>query len=227
MFTTGSKLFLGATALVDVAAVVVYGVTKSGGAAGSASSALLQLAVAFALLFGVNYYVPRRQRLGDGTRPPRARRLRRSAAAGARHVAGRRGRRRRRARRRRGHRSRSCSRPASSSLLAGARRVDGRRLERAGLGRRRRTTPGCASACSTRSSSRCSAAVGLGDRDLLVLADHAVDRQERRPGRLRRRRRADALVRRVLFASKPSLQAGRRHRRLRDRRPRPASAPAR
>ncbi|MEP7048449.1 MAG: hypothetical protein ABI949_17295 [Ilumatobacteraceae bacterium] len=55
MFTTGSKLFLGATVLSIVAAVV-FGVSKGGAAGWLGVMGLLSAAVAFALLFAVNYY---------------------------------------------------------------------------------------------------------------------------------------------------------------------------
>ncbi len=55
MFTTGSKLFLGATVLSSVAAVV-YGVTTGGSAGWLGVIGLLSVAIAFAFLFGVNYY---------------------------------------------------------------------------------------------------------------------------------------------------------------------------
>lgn len=55
MFTTGSKLFLGATALSFVAAIV-YGVTTGGSAGWLGVIGLLSVAIAFAFLFGVNYY---------------------------------------------------------------------------------------------------------------------------------------------------------------------------
>jgi hypothetical protein len=55
MFTTGSKLFLGATVLSIVAAVV-FGVSKGGSDGWLGVIGLLSAAVAFALLFCVNYY---------------------------------------------------------------------------------------------------------------------------------------------------------------------------
>jgi hypothetical protein len=55
MFTTGSKLFLGATVLSIVAAVV-FGVAEGGGDGWLGVIGLLSAALAFALLFGVNYY---------------------------------------------------------------------------------------------------------------------------------------------------------------------------
>jgi hypothetical protein len=55
MFTTGSKLFLGATAL-SIAAAVIYGNAKVGAAGWLGVLGLLSAAFAFAFLFGVNYY---------------------------------------------------------------------------------------------------------------------------------------------------------------------------
>ncbi len=55
MFTTGSKLFLGATVLSIVAAVV-FGVSKGGSEGWLGVIGLLSAAVAFGFLFGVNYY---------------------------------------------------------------------------------------------------------------------------------------------------------------------------
>lgn len=55
MFTTGSKLFLGATVLSIVAAVV-FGASKGGSDAWLGVVGLLSASVAFALLFCVNYY---------------------------------------------------------------------------------------------------------------------------------------------------------------------------
>ena len=55
MFTTGSKLFLGATVLSIVAAVV-FGISKGGADGWLGVLGLLSAALAFALLFGVNYY---------------------------------------------------------------------------------------------------------------------------------------------------------------------------
>ena len=56
MFTTGSKLFLGATVLSIVAAVV-FGVGHGGAAGYLGTIGLISAALVFALLFGVNYYV--------------------------------------------------------------------------------------------------------------------------------------------------------------------------
>jgi hypothetical protein len=55
MFTTGSKLFLGATVLAFVAAIVV-GLSNGGAAGWLGTIGLLSAALAFAFLFGVNYY---------------------------------------------------------------------------------------------------------------------------------------------------------------------------
>ena len=55
MFTTGSKLFLGATVLSIVAAVV-FGISKGGADGYLGVLGLLTVALMFALLFGVNYY---------------------------------------------------------------------------------------------------------------------------------------------------------------------------
>ena len=56
MFTTGSKLFLGATVLSIVAAVVVA-VCMGGSSAWLGVIGLVSAAASFAFLFGVNYYV--------------------------------------------------------------------------------------------------------------------------------------------------------------------------
>lgn len=55
MFTTGSKLFLGATVLSIVAALV-FGLSKGGADGWLGVLGLLSAALAFALLFGINYY---------------------------------------------------------------------------------------------------------------------------------------------------------------------------
>lgn len=55
MFTTGSKLFLGATVLSIVAAVV-FGLSKGGSVGWLGEMGLLSVALAFGLLFCVNYY---------------------------------------------------------------------------------------------------------------------------------------------------------------------------
>jgi hypothetical protein len=55
MFTTGSKLFLGATVLSIVAAVV-FGASKGGSAGWLGAVGLLSASLVFAFLFGVNYY---------------------------------------------------------------------------------------------------------------------------------------------------------------------------
>ena len=55
MFTTGSKLFLGAT-VVSIVSAVVFGVTHGGADGWLGTMGLLSAAVTFALLFGVNYY---------------------------------------------------------------------------------------------------------------------------------------------------------------------------
>lgn len=56
MFTTGSKLFLGATVLSTVAAIV-FGVSKGGADGWLGVIGLLSAAMAFALLAGINYYI--------------------------------------------------------------------------------------------------------------------------------------------------------------------------
>jgi len=56
MLTTGSKLFLGATVL-SVVAAIVYGLSTSGGDGWLGVLGLLTAAVAFAFMFGINYYV--------------------------------------------------------------------------------------------------------------------------------------------------------------------------
>ncbi|HEY7628947.1 MAG TPA: hypothetical protein VH761_17900, partial [Ilumatobacteraceae bacterium] len=55
MFTTGSKLLLGATVL-SVAAAIVFGASNGGATGWLGTVALVSAAVVFALLFGVNYY---------------------------------------------------------------------------------------------------------------------------------------------------------------------------
>lgn len=55
MFTTGSKLLLGATVLAVVAAVV-FGVSNGGATGWLGTVGLVSAAVVFALLFAVNYY---------------------------------------------------------------------------------------------------------------------------------------------------------------------------
>ena len=55
MFTTGSKLFLGATVMSTVAAVV-YGASKGGATGWQGVVGLLSAALVFAFLFGVNYF---------------------------------------------------------------------------------------------------------------------------------------------------------------------------
>jgi len=55
MFTTGSKLFLGATVLA-FAAAIVYGLSNGGPSGWLGVIGLLSAALGFAFLFGVNYY---------------------------------------------------------------------------------------------------------------------------------------------------------------------------
>ena len=55
MFTTGSKLFLGATVMSTVAAVV-YGASKGGAGGWQGVVGLLSAALVFAFLFGINYF---------------------------------------------------------------------------------------------------------------------------------------------------------------------------
>lgn len=55
MFTTGSKLFLGATVLAVVAAIV-FGLSNGGSSGWLGVIGLLSAALVFAFLFGVNYY---------------------------------------------------------------------------------------------------------------------------------------------------------------------------
>jgi len=55
MLTTGSKLFLGATVL-SVVAAIVYGLSTSGGFGWLGVMGLLTAAVAFAFMFCINYY---------------------------------------------------------------------------------------------------------------------------------------------------------------------------
>jgi hypothetical protein len=54
MFTTGSKFFIGATAITAVAAVL-FGITKGGAVGWTATVGLVFAAIAFALLAGINY----------------------------------------------------------------------------------------------------------------------------------------------------------------------------
>jgi hypothetical protein len=56
MFTTGSKLFVGATVLSTVAAIL-FGVSKGGADGWLGVIGLLSAAIAFALLAGINYYI--------------------------------------------------------------------------------------------------------------------------------------------------------------------------
>src|SRR4051812_18048104 len=56
MFTTGSKLLLGGTVASTVTAVV-WGITNGGASGYVGVIGLVSLALAFALMFGVNYYV--------------------------------------------------------------------------------------------------------------------------------------------------------------------------
>ncbi len=131
MFTTGSKLFLGATVLSIVAAVVV-GLSKGGADGWLGVLGMLSAALVFALLFGVNYYAH------DGNVSAMTDNATdaitgRPAARRAQHVAGTHGGGGRRHRRRRGlqaDRVQGRGRPAA--LRRG--RVDGSWLERAGLG---------------------------------------------------------------------------------------------
>jgi len=55
MLTTGSKLFLGAT-ILSVVAAIVYGLSTSGGPGWLGVMGLLSAATAFAFMFGINYY---------------------------------------------------------------------------------------------------------------------------------------------------------------------------
>jgi hypothetical protein len=55
MFTTGSKLFLGAT-VMSIVAAVVYGASKGGAGGWEGVVGLLSAALVFAFLFGVNYF---------------------------------------------------------------------------------------------------------------------------------------------------------------------------
>ncbi|MFT3851727.1 MAG: hypothetical protein QM733_03140 [Ilumatobacteraceae bacterium] len=56
MFTTGSKLLLGGT-VASVIGALVWGITNGGASGYVGVIGLLSVAVAFGLLFGVNYYV--------------------------------------------------------------------------------------------------------------------------------------------------------------------------
>ena len=215
MFTTGSKLFLGATAL-SVVAAVVYGLPTAGRRLARRHRPA-QRCRRVRLPLRRQLLRPRRQRLGDvGERHDRS--ARGATAGRAQHVAGVVGA-WRSAPIAVGHcRSRSCSRPAS--CCCSPRRSSGwcrRWSERAsadaaynaGL-RKRMLHP---------LEFPVLAAVGLGRPHLLVLADHAVDRQERRPGRVRHRRRARA-VRRLPLRLEADPQEERRRRRLHHRRAR-------
>jgi hypothetical protein len=55
MLTTGSKLFLGAT-LLSIVAAIVFGLSRSGSEGWLGVLALLSAATAFAFMFGINYY---------------------------------------------------------------------------------------------------------------------------------------------------------------------------
>src|SRR4051794_18588286 len=55
MFTTGSKLFIGATALAIVTAIV-FGVTTGGVVGWTATVSLIGAAIALAFLTGLNFY---------------------------------------------------------------------------------------------------------------------------------------------------------------------------
>ena len=111
MFTTGSKLFLGATVLSIVAAVV-FGASKGGSDGWLGVIGLLSAALVFAFLFGVNYYAHdgNVSAMSDNatTESPAG-----AAAGRAQHVARPRRGGRRRDRGRCVSRSRSCSRPGS------------------------------------------------------------------------------------------------------------------
>src|SRR3954465_3450262 len=56
MLTTGSKLLLGATVAATVSAVL-WGITNGGASGYVGVIGLFSVAIAFGLLFGVNYYV--------------------------------------------------------------------------------------------------------------------------------------------------------------------------
>ena len=203
MFTTGSKLFLGATVLSIVAAVV-FGLSQGGGDG----------------WLGVIGFSAQRSRLpccsaSTTTRATATSRrcpsnattevTCRPAARRAQHVAG-------------------VAAVAVGAIAVGAvskpivfkagvvraagrgGRVDGAGVERAGLGRpgvQRGTAQAHAAPARVPRARRCRPRRG----DLLVLADHAVDQQERRPGGVRHRRWL-VLFGGFLFASKPSLKKG-------------------
>lgn len=63
MFTTGSKLFLGAT-LVSVVATIAYGVSTGGGAGITGTIGLISVSAVLAFLTGVNFFIR------DGNVPP-------------------------------------------------------------------------------------------------------------------------------------------------------------
>ena len=190
MFTTGSKLFLGATALALVAHDRASASPRAAPSAGRRRSACSASPSRSRSSPAINFFV----RDGNVSAmdadaittsaaaqdPPATACGRSSPRVGL-------GADRRRPR----HRAdRVHGRPRAAARRD--RRVDGAGLERAGLGRSGATTPRCASACCTRSSSRCSRAIGLGvviysfSRIMLFIS------KTHGPGDLRHRRRARA-----------------------------------
>ena len=219
MFTTGSKLFLGATVAVDRRRHRRTASATGGAAGWLGVIGLLSAAVVFAFLVRRQLLRPRRQRVGDADERRDRRRRPRSRRSGAACGRARRGR-------------LSARSPSAPSVQAG--RVQGRRRRAAGRWRRV-DGPGWSERASA--DRRYNADVrkrmlhparvpgarrGRPRRDhLLVLADHAVDRQERRPGGLRHRRRTRRWSAGSCSPRKPSLKQGVVAGRVRDRRARP------
>ena len=220
MFTTGSKLFLGATVLSLVGAIV-FGVTTGGDTYWTARSGSSVATVVFGFLAGINFFIRDGNVAGDAARRRAPRRPPPSRPSGT--ACGRPSRRSVSAwsRRRRGQPSRSCSRRRSSSCCWPRWSSGWSGLERARQRRRRLQRRRAQAACCTRSSSPSSARIGAGDHRLLVLADHAVRVEGGRSGRLRRSSARSSSCAASCSPSKPSLQQGHRRRRVRHRRPRP------
>ena len=135
MFTTGSKLFLGATTLSIVATIVYARHARAVTRAGPRRSASSRSALVLVVPDGAQLLRPRQQRVRrrSPTRSPTQPAA--QAPAGREHVAGGGRARRQRCSSSASSPSRSCSRPGVVVLLAVRRRVDGAGLERAGVGR--------------------------------------------------------------------------------------------